>query len=284
MLPWTDRKGQFAPLKLIVFLALFGPVLWVGWQGWQGDLGPKPVNEAIHQIGSWTVRLLLLSLAVTPLRSIVHWPRLVDVRRMLGVAAMAYALLHFCLYIVDQGGDLWRVASEIVLRIYLTIGFVALLGLVALGVTSTDGMVRRLGAVRWNRLHRTIYLLTVLSLVHSFLQSKVDVTEPVLMTGLFLVLMGHRALHKRGLRGMVPLAGLAIACAILTALIEAGWYAAKTGVDAGRVLAANLTIDISMRPSMWVLLAALALVPLRFLGERRSPPRLAQPVGRPSRA
>ncbi|MDB5649559.1 MAG: sulfoxide reductase heme-binding subunit YedZ [Hyphomicrobiales bacterium] len=283
MPPWTDRKGQLAPFKLVVFVALFLPAIWVAWQGWQGDLAPKPVNEAIHQIGSWTVRLLLVSLAVTPLRSIVRWPRLVDVRRMLGVGAVAYAVLHFFLYIADQGWDLWRVASEIVLRFYLTIGFVALLGLVALGVTSTDGMVRRLGALRWNRLHRTVYLLTVLSLVHSFLQAKVDVTEPVLMTGLFLVLMGHRALHKRGYRGLLPLAGLAIACGVLTALVEAGWYAARTGVDASRVLAANLSIDIAIRPSLWVLMIALALVPLRLIGEKRAPVR-AQPVGRTSRA
>ena len=190
---------------------------------------------------------------------------------MLGVGALAYALVHFGLYMLDQKWNLWRIASEIVLRFYLTIGFVALLGLVALGVTSTDGMVRRLGGKRWNRLHSIVYALTVLSLFHAFLQSRIDVTEPVLMTGLFLALMGYRVLHRRGFRGPVAIVALAVGSALSTALIEAGWYAVKTGVDASRVLAANLAVDISIRPSLWVLIIVLALAPLRFVGQARAP-------------
>lgn len=284
MAPWTDYKGNLVPLKLVCFIALFLPGLWVSWQWYQGDLAPKPVTEAIHQIGSWTVRLILISLAVTPLRGIVHWPRLIDLRRMLGVSATVYVLIHLGLYILDQHGDMWRVVTEIALRFYLTIGFVALVGLVVLGVTSTDGMVRRLGAMRWNALHRTVYAITVLSLVHSFLQAKVDVTQPVLMTGFFLVLMGYRSLHKRGYRSPLALVGLAIVCGLATAGIEAAWYALATGVDARRVLAANLAVDVAIRPALWVAMAGLALAPLRLIGEKRAPARPRGPVGRPSRA
>ena len=100
---------------------------------------------------------LMISLAVTPLRRIARFNQLVDVRRMIGVGAFVYAAAHISLYVADQMFDLWKVASEIVLRLYLTIGFVALLGLAALAATSTDGMVRRLGGKRWQRLHQAIY-------------------------------------------------------------------------------------------------------------------------------
>lgn len=269
--PWTDAKGRLSPLKLAIFVALFAPGLWVAWQWQNGDLAPKPVTEALHQTGAWSVRILLLSLAITPLRAIAHWPRLIDVRRMVGVGALAYVLIHFCLYIYDQSGDLWRVASEIVLRFYLTIGFIALVGLTALGVTSTDGWVRRLGGARWSKLHRNIYWLTIFCLVHAFLQSKVDVSEPVMMTGFFLFLMGWRRFNALRWRSPAHLAGLAVASAVLTALVEAAWYSIKTGVDATRVLAANLDVELGLRPALIVLIAGLALAALRYLGEKRAP-------------
>ncbi len=284
MPPWTDRKGRLAPLKLAIFIGLFLPGLWVAWQWWQGDLAPKPVTEALHQTGAWSLRILLASLAVTPLRTVAHWPRLVDTRRMIGVGALAYVLIHFALYIYDQSGDLVRVASEIALRFYLTIGFVALVGLTALGITSTDGWVARLGSLRWNKLHRTIYWLTIFCLVHSFLQSKVDVSEPVIQAGVFVLLMGWRSLQARNLRGPLAMAGLACASALGAALLEAGWYAGKTGVDASRVLAANLDPDMAMRPASWVFLIAVALVPLRLLGQKRAPQPRARKVGGPRAA
>ncbi|HEU0155704.1 MAG TPA: ferric reductase-like transmembrane domain-containing protein, partial [Stellaceae bacterium] len=149
MYPWHDYGGRVSPLKLVVFIALFLPAAWVLVAYAGGLLGARPLNEAIHQIGLWTIRLIFLALAVTPLRQILQWQRLILVRRMVGVAAFAYVLLHFSLYVTSQAFDLGKVASEIALRIYLTIGFTALLGLAALAATSTDGMVRRLGARRW---------------------------------------------------------------------------------------------------------------------------------------
>lgn len=271
MPPWTDRKGRLSPLKLAVFVWLFIPGLWTAWLWSQGDLDPKPVTEALHMTGAWAVRILLLSLAITPLQFIAHWPRLIDVRRMVGVGACVYLAIHFSLYIYDQKLDLLRVASEIALRFYLTIGFVALVGVTALGVTSTDGWVRRLGSARWNSLHRSIYWLTVLCLVHAFLQSKVDVSEWVLNAGLFLAMMGWRWMRARDLKGPLALAGLAVATSIATALIEAAWYAGKTGVPWARVLAANLDPDMALRPAHWVLLILLALAPLRIIGSWRAP-------------
>ncbi len=155
--PWRERNGRFSLLKAIVFVGLFIPAAYYIFQFATGALGPKPVTELIHRSGDWALRLILLSLLVTPLRRIADWPKLIAIRRMVGVAAFAYAFGHFTLYIVDQHYDLAHVVSEIVLRFYLTIGFVALLGLAALAATSTDAMIRRVGAARWNRLHKIVY-------------------------------------------------------------------------------------------------------------------------------
>ncbi|MEI9985970.1 MAG: ferric reductase-like transmembrane domain-containing protein [Aliidongia sp.] len=146
--PWQERNGRFSPLKAACFAALFVPALWVLGQALLGDLGPRPVTEAIHELGLWTIRLLFLALAITPLRLAWRWPQLILLRRMIGVAVFCYALAHVSGYVVDQGFDLAKVLSEIVSRIYLTIGAVAVLALVPLAVTSTDGMIRRLGARR----------------------------------------------------------------------------------------------------------------------------------------
>src|SRR5262249_57423469 len=112
------------------------------------DLGARRFTEAIHQAGDWALRFLLITLAITPAQRILHYPRLILARRTLGVAAAAYAGLHLSLYVLDQHFDWFKVASEIVLRVYLLIGAVALTGLIALASTSTDAAVRRLGARR----------------------------------------------------------------------------------------------------------------------------------------
>ena len=115
---------------------------------------------------------------------------------MMGVGAFVYAACHISLYVADQMFDLWKVASEIALRLYLTIGFTALLGLAALAATSTDGMVRRLGGRRWQRLHNIIYGIGLLALIHYFQQTKADVSVPTFVAGLFGWMIGYRLLIK----------------------------------------------------------------------------------------
>ena len=129
-----------------MFVLLFAPAGWIVYQAATGMLYPKPVTEMIHRTGDWAVRLVLLSLLVTPLRRFAQWPKLIAVRRMVGVAAFAYAIAHLSLFIVDQKYNFLHVAAEIALRFYLTIGFAAWLGLAALTATSTDAMIKRLGA------------------------------------------------------------------------------------------------------------------------------------------
>ena len=190
-MPWTDHAGLFSPRKTIMLVALCLPFLWVVYLAAAGGLGNRPVTEAIHQTGDWAIRILLFSLLITPLRRLARWSNLLAVRRMVGVAAFAYAFVHFCLYIVDQKFALGHVAVEIVLRVYLTIGFITVLGLAALAITSTDDWQRRLGR-RWQKLHNIVYWLAALGMAHYFMQSKVNVSEPLLIAGLFVWAMAWR--------------------------------------------------------------------------------------------
>lgn len=251
--PWCDTSGRLSWFRLAIFLALFGPGVWIAAQYVMGALGPRPANAAVHQTGLWMIRLLFVSLAVTPLREALGFTRLLDVRRMIGVAAFAYGFAHLVLYAAQEKWALLFVVNEIIKRIYLTIGFVALVGLAVLAATSTDGWVRRLGA-RWRKLHRLIYLIAALALVHFFMQSKANVTEPILMMGLFLWLMAAREWSRR--LGRKRPSGRALAvigagAAVATALGEAGYYAVKIGVSPLMILGANFA-DMGFRPAWGV--------------------------------
>ena len=164
----------------------------------------RPVNEAIHSTGYWADLFVVFSLAVTPARRLFTAPKLINMRRTLGVTAFCYAVLHLMLYIVEQKYDLAKVASEIVLRIYLTIGFVALIGLIALAATSTDGMIRRLGGERWNRLHKLVYPIAILGIIHFLMQTKLDISDSVMVAGFLFWLFGYRLMHRYLRRGQLP--------------------------------------------------------------------------------
>lgn len=278
-MPWRDRTGAFSPFKAAILAALFVPALLLAQTAWENALGPKPWQAATHDTGTWAIRILLLSLLVTPARQVLRQARIAEVRRMVGVACFAYALLHLALYAGDNGFDLLKVGAEIIRRIYLTIGFVALAGLAVLAATSTDAMLRRMGGASWRRLHRLVYPLAALALVHFTLQSKADVTEPMLMAGLFAWLMGYRvAAPAGGAPGIPALLGLAAFAAAATAAVEFGWYALATGIDPWRVLEANLDVTFGLRPALWVGVAGLGAVAARLLAGLRGPRRRARGV------
>lgn len=267
-LPWNDRQGRFAPLKAFVLAGVIAPGIWISWHWQNGTLGAKPLEVALHETGLWAVRLLLVTLAITPFRLVTGWGKLLQIRRMLGVTALIYTLIHLFLYVVQQRYDLVVVVLEIIKRFYLTIGFASFAALFALGLTSTDGAIRRLGAARWNRLHRLVYPLTVLAIFHAFLQAKINVSEEVVQIGLFAVLMMVRAMRGRVPLTALPLLALAIIAVPLTAALEALWYGLATGVPWQRVLEANLMLALAPRPALWAGLIALAL-PLAALVSRR---------------
>jgi sulfoxide reductase heme-binding subunit YedZ len=250
---WRDPAGKFSWLKASTLVLVLLPGIFAGYWWATGQLGGRALTEVIHEIGHWAVRFVLLSLAVSPARVVFDWPRVVLLRRMFGVTAACYAGVHLLLYCVDQRWNLLSVASEIVLRFYLTIGFVALLGLIALAVTSTDAAMRRMGR-NWKRLHMLIFPIAVLALFHYYLQSKADVSAAVFVSGLYVWEILWRLAPKsaRGTIWLLPI--LAIAAAMATAGLEAAWYGLATRIDPMRVLAANLDIAYP-RPAHYVLVA-----------------------------
>lgn len=254
-----DRQGRFMPLKAAVLAGVVAPALWLGYALVADTLGPKPIEALLHETGLWSLRLLLLTLAITPFRLITGWGKLLSVRRILGVSALAYLLGHFALYVVDQKFDLAKIASEIALRFYLTIGFVALLAMLALGITSFDAAIRRMGALRWNRLHRLIYPLSVLALWHAALQAKLKVNEPLVMAGIFVALMLVRVMRGRVALTLWPLLGLALLMAPLTAGLEYLWYALATTIPAERVFWVNFSLALAPRPALLTGMIVLAL-------------------------
>jgi sulfoxide reductase heme-binding subunit YedZ len=256
-------------LKAVVFPALFIPGLLTAFWLATDQLGGRPVNEAIHQTGLWTIRFLLISLAVTPFARMFSWPQLLLVRRMVGLTALAYGVVHLSLYVVDQNFVLTKVVSEIVLRFYLTIGFIALLGLAVLGATSTDGAMKRMGR-NWKRLHRLVYPIAVLALLHYFIQSKANVSEPVFVAGLFVWLIVWRVLPQSWQRHWVTYPVLAVAACVATAWLEFAWYALATHINPWRVLAASETLRFGLRPAHYVFLCAAAAAVL-VLGQPALP-------------
>ena len=267
LIPWTDRRGRFHPLRAITLAVLTLPALWLAFRWFNGQLGGRPLNAAIHSTGYTAIWLLTASLALSPAKAIAWLPNLTVLRRMTGNAVLAYAALHLTLYMTDQNWRLLTIASEIILRFYLTIGFVALLGLVALGLTSTDGWVQSLGR-RWKRLHRIVYAIATLGLVHYVLQSKLDVSQAMLAAGTFVWLMLWRTLPAGRDRAWLPLLLLSMAATAATVALEYAWYRLGTRIDPMKILRSELDITYGLHPAGQVLalgLLAAAATELRRL-------------------
>jgi len=180
---------RFALFKGALFLALGLPVAILVWRFFTQDLGVDPVETLINETGEWGLRILLLGLLMSPLRRLLHksWP--LRLRRMLGLYGFFYVCLHLSIYIALDKAFYWdEVIADIIKRPYIMFGFAAFLMLIPLAVTSTRNWIRRLGR-NWQRLHRLVYLIAAFALVHFLLLVKADITEPVIYTLLFLVLM-----------------------------------------------------------------------------------------------
>jgi methionine sulfoxide reductase heme-binding subunit len=283
---WRDGAGRLSVLRIATLAGLVTPVLIALHDFNTVGFGARPINNVIHRTGYWALIFLMVSLAITPLRRIARFNQLVDVRRMIGVGAFIYIAAHLSLYVADQMFDLKKVASEIALRLYLTIGFVAWLGLAALAATSTDAMVRRLGGKNWQRLHSAIYVIGVLALIHFFQQTKADVWVPTFVAGLFGWMIGYRAMIRlRKGRGEPPtwmLLALSVTIAALTFLGEAVGIGLAFNASPLMVLQAAFDFDpAAIRPGWAVLGAGLIVTVIDFVRPRLSARR---PVRRPTAA
>jgi sulfoxide reductase heme-binding subunit YedZ len=271
---WRDRRGRISALRVATLLLLLLPLAKAVAESSQIAHGARPLNELIHRAGFWALVFLGVTLAVTPFRRIFRYGNLIDVRRMLGVGTFCYIAAHLALFFADQSYSVGKFIHEITHRVYLIVGAVAWIGLAALAVTSTDGMVRRLGGMRWRRLHQAIYAIALLALIHYFQQTKADVTVPTFAAGLFFWLIAYRVLawwQGRGELSTLSLFLLVICVSVATFLGEAIGIAIAFHVSPMRVLGTIFDFDAGIRPGWQVLAAGLAVAVVDAVMSRWKP-------------
>ena len=199
----TDRLKRLTELGIVrlkagVFVIAMWPLAKLILLGLQDDLGANPIEKMLRRTGFWTLTMLTLTMAVTPLRQLTGRVWIGRFRRMLGLFAFFYGCLHFTTYLVlDQFFDWPGILKDITKRPYITVGFSAFVLMIPLAATSTDAMLRRLGGQRWRALHRLVYLITAAGVVHFWWLVKKDITEPLIFAILLVLSLTVRQLHAR---------------------------------------------------------------------------------------
>jgi sulfoxide reductase heme-binding subunit YedZ len=191
--------GQVSALKTVVFALALAPLarLATGAFLFPEWLGANPAEYITRATGDWTLRFVLITLAVTPLRKITGWGWLLRLRRMLGLYAFFYGMVHLSSYVsFDHVFEVGEIIKDIIKRPFITVGFATLLLMLPLAVTSTNAMVRRLGAKRWIALHRLIYIIGPLGVLHFWWMVKKDLTEPVIYALVLALLLGYRLVAR----------------------------------------------------------------------------------------
>jgi len=200
-----DRTTRDRLVYAVVWLACFAPLLWLAWRGLNNDLGANPIDKLIRELGVWGLRLLIVGLAITPAARILKQPRLIRFRRTIGLFAFSYILLHLANYVVtDQWFDWTSIGKDILKRPFITVGMLAFVLLVPLAVTSTNWALRKLGPLRWRRLHRLTWVIVPLGVVHYYMLVKADHRSPLIYGAIVAALLGWRlweAVGKRLSRG-----------------------------------------------------------------------------------
>ncbi len=190
--------------KAPVFVLCLVPLVWLVWRGLHGELTANPIEFITHVTGDWTLRFLIITLAITPLRKILRLPQLIRFRRMLGLFAFFYGCLHFSTWVgLDKFFDFVEMWKDVQKRRFITVGFAGFLLLIPLAITSTAGWIRRLGGHRWQLLHRAIYFSAVAGVIHYYWLVKSDIRKPLqyaIMVGLLLAWRFGAWLYERGQR------------------------------------------------------------------------------------
>jgi sulfoxide reductase heme-binding subunit YedZ len=210
--PRLQRSLQKAP----VFAAALGPIAWLVWAAWADALGANPISEITNETGTWTLRFLVITLAITPVRRLTGWNWLVRYRRMLGLFAFFYGSLHFLTYIwLDQFFDVHSMVKDVMKRPFITMGFTAFVLLVPLALTSTTGWIRRLGGRRWQMLHRLVYVSAAAGVIHYWWLVKADTRRPIryalIVGGLLLARVLWARRRKIAVRRAAPPRARAVA-------------------------------------------------------------------------
>jgi methionine sulfoxide reductase heme-binding subunit len=179
--------------KVVVFALCLVPLGLLLWKGFHNDLSLNPVEYVEHRTGDWILRFLCITLAITPLRKILHLPQLIRYRRMMGLFAFFYACLHFSTWLgVDRYFEWSLILDDIGKRPFITVGFTGFVLMIPLAVTSTAGWIRRLGGKRWQMLHRLVYLSAIAGVIHYYWQVKSDVRKPLEYAAIVALLLGWR--------------------------------------------------------------------------------------------
>ena len=185
--------------KVLVFVLCLVPLFWLGWRAYNQRLTANPIEYITHYTGDWTLRFVILTLFVTPLRKILNLPELIRYRRMLGLYAFFYGSLHFLIYLCIDKFFAWGdILEDIGKRRYITVGFLGFVLMVPLAVTSTAGWIRRMGGKRWQLLHRAIYITVIAGVVHYYWLVKSDVRLPIFYAVLATLVLGYRLIAMRG--------------------------------------------------------------------------------------
>jgi sulfoxide reductase heme-binding subunit YedZ len=199
----TETQWMTRVIKPALFVLCLVPVGLLAWDAFTHHLGANPVEKLNHRTGIWTLRMLLITLSITPLRRLMGWNVLIRLRRMFGLYTFFYACLHFSTWLVfDHFFDVQEIVKDIVKRPYITVGFSAFVMLIPLAVTSTNNWVRRLGS-RWAKLHQLVYVIATLGVLHYLWLVKADVRDPVIYGLMLAVLLAYRAWKKRA--ALVPM-------------------------------------------------------------------------------
>jgi sulfoxide reductase heme-binding subunit YedZ len=184
-------------IKALVFLLCLGPLFMLGWRALMDQLGANPIELVTHSTGDWTIRFLLIGLAITPLRKLLGWPELIRFRRMVGLFAFFYGVLHLTTYLwLDKFFEWPDILKDVAKRPFITAGFLGLVLLVPLAVTSTTGWIRRLGGSRWRLLHRLVYISAIAGVVHYYWLVKSDIRRPLLYASILGALFAYRIAIK----------------------------------------------------------------------------------------
>jgi len=185
--------------KPVVFLACLGPLARLGWKAYSHRLGANPIEVITHSTGDWTLTFLLVTLSITPLRKLTGQLWLIRFRRMFGLFAFFYVVLHFLTYIwLDKFFNVHEMLADIAKRKFITVGFTGFVLLIPLAFTSTTGWIRRLGGKRWQALHRLIYLSALAGVIHYWWLVKADIHKPLEYAAVLTVLLGYRVVVWAG--------------------------------------------------------------------------------------
>jgi methionine sulfoxide reductase heme-binding subunit len=269
--PWQDRKHRFSWLKATTLALMFVPAVWIIDQVATEQFGPVPLGGMTYWSGLSATALLLLALAVTPMMTILRLGQLIDVRRMIGVTALAYTVAHIFIYFALRFWNFASIAHEMATRFSLIVASVATIGLIALGATSLDAAIARMGAKGWKWLHSTIYACAALALLHYLLSPDIY-PEQFLTSGMFFWLMVWRVLNRRGQGTDVrALALLAVAACFFTALFEAGWIWAYHGYEPLGTLRSNFSLDLGVSAAWRVLALGLLIAVAAFIRQALRP-------------